>query len=316
MYKRIDPHDRKSILKYHEDEKRLIREHEGKENITERYLAKEVNADILSELSALLSPFHEKGIRPVLATIRMENVDASKSFAKGIEKKMHQIGIDVQEHVLSSDAEEADAVALIQKLSKEAGVHGILLMEPLSAEWDMSHLREAIAPEKDVDGTTAQSLGKLVAGEPTFVHTAPAAVMALLDHYGIDLRGKQVCVIGSGMLVGRPLSLLLSSRMATVVLCNVATKDVAHLARQADIIVSAAGVADLVDETYVREGQIVIDVGVSMKEGKLTGDVNLERIAPIVRAATPTPGGIGAITTTMLARQLVEAFLGQRRTQR
>ncbi len=148
----------------------------------------------------------------------------------------------------------------------------------------------------------------VIAGwDDCYPYCAPAAVMELLDYYGIELKGKDVCIIGSGLVVGKPLAMLMSNALATVSLCNIFTKDVTKFSKNADIVVSACGVPGLVDENYISEGQILIDVGTSFVDGKLRGDINLESVDEIVDAVTPTPGGISGITTTILAKHLISA---------
>jgi methylenetetrahydrofolate dehydrogenase (NADP+)/methenyltetrahydrofolate cyclohydrolase len=173
---------------------------------------------------------------------------------------------------------------------------------------DEMAVKSAIPFIKDVDCATAESLGAVMAGSPGCLpYCAPAAVMELLSHYGVGLKGKYVTIVGSGLVVGKPLSMLMVDKLATVSLCNIFTPDIAPLTRQADILVSACGVAGLISGRHVREGQIVVDVGTTYENGKLLGDVNLEEVSPIVAAVTPTPGGVSGITSTVLAKHVVLA---------
>ena len=209
---------------------------------------------------------------------------------------------------LSQETGEEELVATIEKLAEDEGIHGILLMQPLPKGIDVDRVKATIPPSKDVDGATFDNLGRVLAGNTEgYSYCAPSAVMALLDHYEIPLKGANVVLIGSGLVVGRPLALLLADRFATVTMANVYSKDIPEMTQKADILISACGVAGLVDATYVHEGQIVIDVGTSRKNGKICGDVNWEEVAPIVKAVTPTPGGIGSITTHILALHLMLA---------
>lgn len=260
------------------------------------------------EIRDLRLRLEEKQILPTLAVVRVGAKPGDISYEKGIRKKMDALSIAVCSVALSPEAKERELIETIQQLSADKGIHGILLMQPLPAGMNAGRVKAAIAPEKDVDGATLTNLGHVLAGNTDgYSYCAPGAVMALLDYYGIPLKGANVVIIGSGLVVGRPLALLLADRFATVTMTNIYSKEVPSISKRADILISAAGVAGLVDASYVSEGQIVIDVGTSRKEGKICGDVNWEAIEPIVEAATPTPGGIGGITTTVLAKHVVEA---------
>lgn len=261
-----------------------------------------------SDMRTVRRQLEEKHILPTLAVVRVGAKPADISYENGIRKKMDALSIAVCSVVLAEEAKESETIETIRQLSADAGIHGILLMQPLPAHMNAARVKAAIAPEKDVDGATLINLGHVLAGNVEgYSYCAPGAVMALLDYYDIPLKGANVVLIGSGLVVGRPLAMLLADRFATVTMTNIYSRDVAAISRKADIVISAAGVAGLVDASYVSEGQIVIDVGTSRKDGKIHGDLDWEAVAPIVKAATPTPGGIGAITTTVLAKHVVDA---------
>lgn len=250
----------------------------------------------------------EKHILPTLAVVRVGAKPGDLSYEKGIRKKMDALSIAVCSVSMAEEVSEEELMQTIHQLSADRGIHGILLMQPLPPGMNADRVKAAIAPEKDVDGATLTNLGHVLAGNAEgYTYCAPSAVMALLDYYKIPLKGANVVLIGSGLVVGRPLAMLLADRFATVTMTNVYSKDIPAISRKADILISATGVAGLVDASYVSEGQIVIDVGTSRKDGKLCGDVDWEAVAPIVKAATPTPGGIGGITTTVLAKNVVDA---------
>lgn len=298
--------DLKKTLKEMDRVKR--KEKEGSAHMAELWTAKEVNRGLEAAWAPDLKALKERGVTPNLAMVRVGERGADRSYEKAATKKLTALGLSVrQEHFPETVSEEA-LVACLRMLSEDPSVHGLLLFQPLPASLNDRRVKAAIAPEKDVDCATAYNLGATLAGWPEgFSYCAPQAVLEVLHHYQVPLQGKKVCIIGSGLVVGKPLAMMLSNELATVFLTNVYTENLPAISRQADIIIAAAGVAGLVDEGYVREGQIVLDVGTSFVDGKLVGDINGERIAPLVSAYTPTPGGVGGITTSVLAKHLIQA---------
>lgn len=274
----------------------------------ERWLGKEVNARIEARMNDVRERLEARGIQPTLSTLRVGEKPEDLSYARSIDRVMGRLGIAVVHHTLDAPATTDDVVVAMSALSRDDGVHGILLMQPLPEGVDANRVKDAMAPEKDVDGATLDQLGRTLAGRADGVtYAAPAAVMEMLDSHGVALQGKTVVLVGSGLVVGRPLAMLLADRLATVVMTNVFTEDLSAFTRKADIVVSAAGVPGLIHGDMVRPGQILIDVGVSFVDGTMRGDVDLESVADIVAAATPTPGGIGSITTTLIAERTVRA---------
>ena len=273
------------------------------------YTAKEVNAGIKAKLEPQIAQLQAKGVCPTLATVRVGEKGADISYEMGATKRMLGLGLGVRNEVLPLDVPQQELVNKLLQLSCDPGVHGILLFQPLPSHIDEAAAKAAIAPIKDVDCATVENLGAVLAGRENscYPYCAPAAVMELLDHYEIPLEGSNVTVVGSGLVVGRPLSMMLANRLATVSVCNVFTKDTRAYTKAADIVISATGVAGLIDDTYVSPGQIVLDVGTSYKDGKLRGDVALDKVEPIVKAVTPTPGGISGITNMVLAKHVVQA---------
>ncbi|WP_053943186.1 bifunctional 5,10-methylenetetrahydrofolate dehydrogenase/5,10-methenyltetrahydrofolate cyclohydrolase [Kallipyga gabonensis] len=270
--------------------------------------AKEVNRGIEAGWQMDLQKLKEEGVTPKLAMVRLGTKGPDLSYEKGIIKKMDSYGLAYEAVVFPEDVDEDRLIQSLEALGRDSEIHGILLFQPLPEGMDERRVKEAINPIKDVDCATAYNLGATMAGWPDgYAYCAPAAVMEVLKFYGIPVKGKNVCIIGSGLVVGKPLAMLLVNALATVSLTNVFTEDVSLFSRKADILISAAGVPGLVDETYVREGQVVIDVGTTYEGGKLKGDVNREKVEPIVAALTPTPGGISGITTTILAQHLIQA---------
>lgn len=271
-------------------------------------LAKEVNKGIQKGWENELNELKAKGITPTLATVRVGEKGPDISYEKGIVKKLTGYDLAVKNIILKEDVEEEKLIKEIEELGNDPQIHGILLFQPLDERFDDRKVKKAINPLKDVDCATATNLGATIAGwKDGFSYCAPSAVMELLKYYNIPIQGREFCIIGSGLVVGRPLSMLLSNELATVSLCNVFTNDSKVYSKMADVVISATGVPGLIDESYVKEGQIVIDVGTSYVDGKLRGDVNREAVEEIVQALTPTPGGISGITTTVLAKHLIKA---------
>lgn len=271
-------------------------------------LAKEVNKGIQKNWEEDLKAIKAQGVTPTLATVRIGDDGADISYEKSIIRTLGRYDLAVDQVVFPEDVGQEEVIEKLEDLSQDEKVHGILLFQPLPQDFDDRLVKSAIKPEKDVDCATAHNLGATMAGwEDGFAYCAPAAVMELLHFYDIPIKGKNFCIIGSGLVVGKPLAMLLVNELATVSLTNVYTDHVPSFSKPADIIISATGVPGLVDDSYVREGQIVIDVGTSFVDGKLKGDVNREKVEPLVKAMTPTPGGIGGITTTVLAQHLVTA---------
>jgi methylenetetrahydrofolate dehydrogenase (NADP+)/methenyltetrahydrofolate cyclohydrolase len=276
------------------------------------YTAKEVNEGINSLIERDRAALEKKGVLPTLATVRVGENGPDVSYEIGATKRMQALGLGVRNVRLPADAPQGELIDALDGLAHDAGIHGILLFQPLPGGMDEAEAKARIPVEKDVDSATVANLGAVLAGrEDCFPYCAPAAVIEFLDHYGVELKGSNVAIVGSGLLVGRPLSMLLANRLATVSLCNVFTKDVASFTRDADILISAAGVAGLITDRYVRKGQIVIDVGTTYRDGKLYGDVDMASVEPIVAAVTPTPGGISGTTTTVLAKHVVQAAMKQ-----
>lgn len=272
------------------------------------YTAKEVNAGIRKRWEHDLLELRKESIIPMLATVRIGENGADISYEKGATSRLTEAGLGVRNVRMPADVTQEFVIESLKDLSEDPQVHGILLFQPLPEHFDDAKVKAAITPKKDVDCATVENLGAVLAGwKDCYPYCAPQAVLEMLDHYGIELQGKYVVIVGSGLVVGRPLAMMLANRLATVSICNVYTKDTAGITKKADIVISAAGVAGLINENYVREGQIVIDVGTTYKDGKLYGDVNMEAVEPIVAAVTPTPGGISGITTTVLAKHVIQA---------
>ena len=254
-----------------------------------------------------------RGVTPRLAIVRVGARPDDLSYERAAVKRCGAVGVDVTLRELPEDCDQGTLEATLAELGAAADVHGILLFRPLPRGLDEAAACAAIPAEKDVDAATPASLLATLSGAGAgFAPCTAEAVIALLDHYGVGLEGAEVCVVGRSLVIGRPVAALLVGRNATVTLCHTRTRDLAACCRRADVVVAAAGSARLLGADCARAGQVVVDVGTTWDEGagRLVGDVDLEAVAPVVSAITPVPGGVGAVTTAVLARHVVEAAEG------
>ena len=279
--------------------------------MAKRLTGKEVAAALMEETSAKAAALREKGVVPTLALLRVGEKQDALAYEAAAEKRCAAAGIAVQKHLLPETVSQGDLLREIRELNGDPAVHGVLMFRPFPAHLDEIAACAALSPEKDMDGVTDGAIAGLFKGSPVgFPPCAPHACLAIADHYGIELKGKMVTVVGEGAVVGRPLTLMLLRRGATVAVTHILSRpeQTADLCRQADIIMTGAGKAGLVGASHVREGQIVIDVGINVgADGKLCGDADYAAVEPVVAAITPVPGGVGSVTTAVLAAHVVEA---------
>jgi methylenetetrahydrofolate dehydrogenase (NADP+) / methenyltetrahydrofolate cyclohydrolase len=267
-------------------------------------LARNVYADLTRRVAAL----DAAGIRPGLAAVQVGDNPASTIYVGRKVKACTAIGVHSEVHKLAEDATEAELLALVARLNQDVTVHGILVQLPLPRHMHAETVTQAIAVEKDVDGFTHVNLGGLLAGRALFAPCTPSGVMALLDHYRIAMEGRHAVVIGRSNEVGKPMSLLLVNRGATVTVCNSKTPDLAGHTRRADILVVAAGKPALVTRDMVKEGAAVIDVGINrLPDGKICGDVDYAGALTRAGYITPVPGGVGPMTVALLIANTVIA---------
>lgn len=255
----------------------------------------------------------EREATPTVAIVRVGERPADLSYERGFTKRAQSLGIAVIRTLLPEDVGEGELIQVLEEISGNRRIHGCLLFRPLPPRLNTPAVMGALCPEKDIDSMTSTSMGGLmVQGAAGFPPCTAAACMALLRHYRVELPGRNVVMVGSGMTVGMPTAILLMNQGATVSVCNIFTDPgrMAELCRSADVIISAAGKAGLIGRDHVRPGQVVVDVGVSPgPDGKLHGDVAFDQVEPVVAALTPVPGGVGAVTSTVLAAHTVEAAL-------
>lgn len=250
---------------------------------------------------------------PTLAIVRVGDDPSSISYENAAVKTMNRAGIAVESVVFDKETQAEDVLKAIEGLNSNNGIHGVLVMQPLPESLSRNDIARCLNPSKDIDGLTPENLGRVVENDQTnLAPSTPKAVMALLEYYGIKVEGKDVCVIGSSPVVGKPLSIMLLNEEATVANVHVKTKDTKQYTRQADIVISATGVVELVTVDHIKEGAIVIDVGFGYKDGKAVGDVKYDEVFEKAAAVTPVPGGVGSITTAILAEQVAQAAWNQR----
>ena len=264
---------------------------------------------ITEQLCAESDALRQRGVTPCLATVRVGEKDADLAYERGIGKRCEQAGVAVQRIALPDDVSQDTLLRELSSLNANPGVHGVLLLRPLSERFDDAAVCAAVSPEKDADGVTATSMAAVYSGAPEgFAPCTAEACLALLEHYRVPIDGKRAVVIGRSFVIGKPVSMLLLRKNATVSVAHTHTNDLAALCREADILVVATGCAGLIGAEHVRPGQAVIDVGIhSLPDGSLTGDVRFAEVEPIVDVITPVPGGVGAVTTALLCRHTIEA---------
>ena len=268
-------------------------------------------ADALSQkLAAKVAALAEQGITPKLAILRVGTRDDDLSYERGALKRCASIGIAVEQVVLPADCTQDELMAAIERINADDSIHGCLMFRPLPKTLDEAAACAALDPAKDVDCITAGSLYGVFANRPVgFAPCTAEAVIELLGFYGYDLTGTRVTVIGRSLVIGKPVSMMLQAKNATVTMCHTRTRDLAAECAKAQILVAAAGSMGCVGAASVSPGQVVVDVGINWdeKNNKLTGDVAYDEVAPIVDAITPVPGGVGSVTTAVLAKHVVEA---------
>ncbi len=251
--------------------------------------------------------------KPCLAIVRVGAKEEDLSYERSAIKRMSSVGIGTKLFSFPEDISMEAFSKEFSSINADSSVDGILLFRPLPSQLNEAAIVESISPQKDVDGISSLALGKLFSGDKcAFAPCTAQAVMEILHFYGIEPQGKRAVVLGRSLVVGRPLSMLLLNENATVTICHSRTVSLPEICREADILVTAIGKAKWVDERFVSENSIVIDVGINVDEnGKLCGDVNFDKIEDRVLMATPVPGGVGAVTTAVLAKHVLEAAKGR-----
>lgn len=267
-------------------------------------VAKKVKEQVAAEVAQL----KEKGVNPALAVIIVGDDPASRTYVNNKKKDCEQVGIISEEYALSADATQDELLALIKCLNQRSDINGILCQLPIPKGLDEKQVIESISPIKDVDAFHATNVGKIMIGDFDFLPCTPAGVMELLDDAGVEISGKKCVVIGRSNIVGKPMAMLLLHKNGTVTICHSRTQNLAEVTREADILVAAIGKAKFVTGDMVKEGAVVIDVGINRDEnGKMCGDVDFESVEPKASAITPVPGGVGPMTRAMLLKNTLHA---------
>jgi methylenetetrahydrofolate dehydrogenase (NADP+)/methenyltetrahydrofolate cyclohydrolase len=268
-------------------------------------LANDLRERMTREIAALTA----RGLRaPCLAVVLVGDNPASASYIKGKRRACQRIGMESVEHTLAGDASQADLLALVDKLNRDAGIDGILVQLPLPKQIDPNAIASAIDPDKDVDGVGPLNAGRLVLGLPGLFACTPLGILEILDLHQVPLAGANAVVLGRSQIVGKPIALLLQQRNATVTMCHSKTRDLPEVCRRADVLVAAVGSPRLVKRDWIKPGAAVIDVGVSEIAGELVGDVDFEAAQGVAGLITPHRRGVGPMTITMLLANTLRAY--------
>ncbi|HJJ03846.1 MAG TPA: bifunctional methylenetetrahydrofolate dehydrogenase/methenyltetrahydrofolate cyclohydrolase FolD [Clostridiaceae bacterium] len=269
---------------------------------------KEVARKIRQNLKEEVSKLKEEGISPKLAVIMVGDDSASKIYVKNKSIACNEIGIEYEEYLLNEETTMDELLNLIDKLNNDKTINGILLQSPIPKNLDINEAFKAIDPIKDVDGFNPMNVGKLCLGQDAFISCTPYGVIKILEDYNIEIEGKNAVIIGRSNIVGKPMLQCLLNKNATVTVCHSRTKNLAEITKMADILVVAIGKSKFVTKDMVKDGAVVVDVGINRGEdGKLCGDVDFEEVSKVASYITPVPGGVGPMTIAMLMNNIVKA---------
>lgn len=270
-------------------------------------VANAINEKLMEQVKSIEGPL------PHLAIIRVGERPDDCSYERGAVKKMDKVGVRCTTYTFDADIDNDTFQAEFDKINENPDIDGILMLRPLPKQLDEKQIENKIDPRKDLDGISPLNLAKVYAGDESgYAPCTAEAVIEMLDYAGIDIKGKRVAVVGRSLVIGKPVSMLLMKRNATVTVCHTKTVDMAGTCKNAEILVAAAGSARMIKKEYVADGAVVIDVGINVDdEGNLCGDVDFDAIGDIAAAATPVPGGVGSVTTSVLAKHLVKAAMAR-----
>ncbi len=270
-------------------------------------VANAINEKLMEQVKSIEGPL------PHLAIIRVGERPDDCSYERGAVKKMDKVGVRCTTYTFDADIDNETFQAEFDKINENPDIDGILMLRPLPKQLDEKQIENKIDPRKDLDGISPLNLAKVYAGDESgYAPCTAEAVIEMLDYAGIDIKGKRVTVVGRSLVIGKPVSMLLMKHNATVTVCHTKTVDMAGTCKNAEILVAAAGSARMIKKEYVADGTVVIDVGINVDdEGSLCGDVDFDAISDIAAAATPVPGGVGSVTTSVLAKHLVKAAMAR-----
>jgi len=267
-------------------------------------------ADALKEsIKTQVDELKLKGISPKLTIVRVGADPSDLAYERGALKTMGQVGIEVEVKELPVDISQDDFISSLKEINADSNTHGILVFRPLPSQLDENVIKYVIAADKDIDCFSPTNVAKIMEGDETgFAPCTPMAVMEILNHYGVELKGKNAVVIGRSMVVGKPVAMLLLKQNATVTICHSKTVNLKEVASGADVLVACVGRAKMVTSEYIKDGAVVIDVGINVDEqGKMCGDVDIDDCLDKCSMITPVPGGVGSVTTSILAKHVVKA---------
>lgn len=270
---------------------------------------REVVDAINEKLRAEVSFLKEKGVTPTLGIIRVGDKVEDISYEKGAIKCAESIGVDVKKYLFKESITQEQLLNVMAAINLDLTVHGVILFRPLPQHIDDNTIRKALLACKDVDGITDQSMAGVYTGTDLgYPPCTPRACIEILDHYGIDITGKKVVVIGRSLVVGRPAAMMVLERNGTPIICHTKTENMKEICKSADVLIVSAGQAKTIGADYLNENQVIIDVGINMADdGKLCGDVDFQAAENIVKAITPVPGGVGRVTTSLLMMHVIDA---------
>ena len=269
---------------------------------------KELSKKIREELKLESNKLREKGIIPKLAVILVGDNSASKVYIKNKSKACNDVGVEFEEILLDATTTMEELLNIIDKLNERKDINGILLQSPIPKGLNIQEAFERIDQKKDVDGFNPINVGKLMIGQDCFISCTPYGIIKMLEAYNIQIEGKHAVIIGRSNIVGKPLSQCLLNKHATVTVCHSRTRNIAEITRTADILISAVGKINMVTENMVKDGAVVIDVGMNVNdEGKLVGDVDFKKVKEKASYITPVPGGVGPMTIAMLMNNVIKA---------
>lgn len=269
---------------------------------------KEVAKALREDLKKEAENIKKKKVVPTLCIVMVGQSPDSASYIKGAVRRCEGIGIETTVKTYPKDMSQDEFLKELDCLNEDPKINGIIIMMPLPEQISADVVKYKIAPEKDVDGLSPINVSKVMSGEDDgFAPCTPAAVIEILKHYGIKTRGKRAVVIGRSMIVGRPLAMMLIKENATVTICHTKTENLAEETKRAELLVAAAGSCKMVKKEMVSKGTIVIDVGINFEDGKMCGDVDYDEVSQVAEMITPVPGGVGSVTSTVLAKHVLDA---------
>lgn len=268
---------------------------------------KYVSDSILADAKEKSNALRNKGIIPCIALVRVGEDSSDVAYEKSIIKIMDKTNIDVKQIILNKDISKEDFKKEIIALNEDERVNGILVFRPLPKQLDEKEIRRYISPKKDIDCFSEINMGRIfLSDEEVFYPCTPMGVMKIIEYYDIDLEGKNVVIVGRSLVVGKPLSMMLMDKNATVTICHSRTKDLPSVCKKADIVIAAIGRGKMIDSSYIKKGSVVIDVGINFIDGKMVGDVDYDDVKELCSMITPVPGGVGIVTTSCLAYNLLK----------